>query len=82
MASNTLTKSAGARTRVSWTVEMLKVIEEVEQQRNNETELNEDSHHNNTRDVSQSGRCLNAIVHNKREDSDLFRSLNLDKKLS
>ena len=120
MALNTSTKPAGARTRVSWTVEMLKdleecrdkaknlhrsdnaprkpngrkvgymdlmlkfwnekgyselnltkqnlrdrlshaekstvlqkqvretVIEEVEQQRNNETELSEDSHHNNT----------------------------------
>ena len=34
------------------------------------------------RDVSRSGRCPNAIVHKKREDSDLLRSLNLDKKLS
>ena len=90
MASNTSTKPAGARTRVPWTVEMLKdleecrdkaqnlhqsdnaprkpngrlshaekstvlqkqvretVIEEVEQQRNNETELSGDSHHSNT----------------------------------
>ena len=35
-----------------------------------------------SRDVSRLGRCPNAIVHNKREDSDLLRSLNLDKKLS
>ena len=34
------------------------------------------------RDVSRSGRCPNAFAHNKREDSDLLRSLNLDKKLS
>ena len=36
----------------------------------------------NIRDVSRSGRCPNAIVHNKREDSDLLRSFNLNKKLS
>ena len=34
------------------------------------------------RDVSRSGRCPNAFVHYKREESHLFRSLNSDKKLS
>ena len=51
MASNTLTKPAGVRTRLSWTVEMLKDLEECRDKAKNLHQSNNDPRKPNGRKV-------------------------------
>ena len=56
MASNTSTKPAGARTRVSWTVEMVKDLEECRDKAKNLHQRDNAPRKTSTRNCYQRGR--------------------------